>query len=588
MYAHQYPLAMLAVASPTSALPVFDQKLLGPAYPAPSYVAADASIRATAADVSAALGRALEGGQTVFGNLTGKSTSLSMTALSALDDSPFVDFHYTARVNLSSESTTRVTAETMYRVGSISKLFTVYALLLHGGAKHWDRPVTDFIPELRDAASKADTELPFEHVQWHDVTVGALASQLSGIGQDYNTDLATESFPWTERGFPPLPQSDIPTCGANSSYRPCSRKEYLEGFIKRHPVLLPYTGPTYSNSAFTILGYVLEAIAASSYTSVLSQDVFQPLGLERTSTDRPCVSGIGVIPRGDSGWNWTLGDDNPNGGLYSSSRDLVTFGRALLTSQQLSPQETRRWMKPQAHTASLSFSVGAPWEIIRTRSQVSSGYVVDLYTKTGSLNQYHSVLVLVPDFQVAFAVLAAGPESGQALHIATETTLQAFLPVMDRLGQGQACHNFCGRYSDGSGSFLVLSTDDNGPGLLVEQWASNGSDMLRTLQAYSDTRKSGIITSVRLYPTMEAVSLGNSTGSRSAAFRAAFKTLPAGYNASIRRIFDPNAEQWIAVDSPEYGRIGLDDFVFHLDSQRNVVAVKPQAVRQTLYKVGSC
>lgn len=187
MYAHQYPLAMLAVASPGSTLPGFDQKLLGPAYPAPSHVAADASIRATADDVSAALGRAFEGGQTKFGNLSGKSTSLSVTALSALDDSPFLDFHYTPRANLSSGSTTRVTSDTVYRIGSISKLFTVYALLLHGGTRHWDRPVTDYIPELRDAASYAGTETPLEHVQWHEVTVGALASQLSGVGQDCKT-----------------------------------------------------------------------------------------------------------------------------------------------------------------------------------------------------------------------------------------------------------------------------------------------------------------------------------------------------------------------------------------------------------------
>lgn len=374
--------------------------------------------------------------------------------------------------------------------------------------------------------------------------------------------------------------------------------------MKRHPVLLPFTGPVYSNSAFTILGYVLEAIAASSYTSVLSRDVYQPLGLEKTSTDRPHGSGIGVIPQGDSGWNWTLGDDNPyvhplarvatrltvgravhrNGGLYSSSRDLVTFGRAILTNQQLSPLETRRWMKPLAHTASLSFSVGAPWEIIRTRSQVSGGYVVDLYTKTGSLNQYHSVLVLVPEFQVAFAVLTAGPESGQALHIATETALQAFLPVIDKVSRSQAGHMFGGEYSDGAGSFIVLSTDDKGPGLVVEQWVSKGSDMMRTLQAYSDTTKSGRITSVRLYP---AIGSTNFTGSSTTAFRAVFRTIPVGYDASVPRIFDPNAEQWIAADTPEYGRVGVDDFLFHLDSRRNVVAVEPRAVRQTLRKVGS-
>lgn len=85
--------------------------------------------------------------------------------------------------------------------------------------------------------------------------------------------------------------------------------EYFEGFIKRHPVLPPYTAPVYSNAAYRILGYVVEAIAGSPYDAVLARSVVRPLGLKMTSTASPSGSGVGVIPPGDSGWGRPLGDE---------------------------------------------------------------------------------------------------------------------------------------------------------------------------------------------------------------------------------------------------------------------------------------
>ncbi|KND89505.1 hypothetical protein TOPH_05786 [Tolypocladium ophioglossoides CBS 100239] len=584
MYPHLYPLAILAASA--AATPVFDQKLLGPAYPAPSNLAA-AAVRAAAANVSAALDRALGSGQSPFGNFTAKATSLSLTAVSALDDAaaPIFDFHYTgAGLNTSAGSTAKVTADSVYRIGSVSKLFTVYSFLLNGGAKYWDRPVTDFIPELRRAAALPGAGNAVDRVQWQDVTVGALASQLSGIGRDYNNaDMASMGFPWQEAGLPPLSPDEIPTCAGNTSQPPCSRKEYFEGFIKRHPVLPPYTAPVYSNAAYRILSYVVEAITGSSYDAVLARDVLQPLGLKQTSTSSPRGSGVGVIPPGDSGWGRPLGDEvSSTGGLYSSSHDLATFGRALLTGKKLGALATRRWMKPLSHTASASAAVGAPWEITRTRSRVTGGYAVDLYTKSGSDGQYNSLLILMPDFQVAVALLAAGPHAGPVLEAAVETALQALLPVLDTASQSQACQAFCGRYAPAdaaANSSLVLAVDDKGPGLLVTQWISRGADVRGAAQAYADATDGGVIESIRLYPT----------GLRApgeAAFRAILQTLPVGYDASVPRIMDPGVHQWSAVDQLMYGEVAVDDFVFRLDGQGRAVAVEPRVLRQTFEKVG--
>ncbi len=64
-------------------------------------------------------------------------------------------------------------------------------------------------------------------------------------------------------------------------------------------------------------------------------------------------------------WNVSAGDLTPAAGFYSSPSDLAKFGRAVLGSRQLSPAQTRRWMKPVSHTADPLTSIGAPWEISR-------------------------------------------------------------------------------------------------------------------------------------------------------------------------------------------------------------------------------
>lgn len=85
--------------------------------------------------------------------------------------------------------------------------------------------------------------------------------------------------------------------------------EYFSGFIQRHPVFPPYGTALYSNAAYRILAYVIEAITGKSYEEVLKEDVFQPLGLKHSSSIPPVSSGAGVIPDGDAGWSRPYGDE---------------------------------------------------------------------------------------------------------------------------------------------------------------------------------------------------------------------------------------------------------------------------------------
>lgn len=163
-----------------------DQTLLGPSFEPPTHLSTQALIQEAASNIQKSLNRAIRTGKSRYGNFNSSTTSFSLTAVSQQESVPIIDFHHTSGfLNVSAGSTSKVTADTVYRIGSVSKLFTVYALLLNNGISYWNRPVTDFVPELHQAVQHPlHKSSVIDSVQWDQVTVGALASQLSGMGRD--------------------------------------------------------------------------------------------------------------------------------------------------------------------------------------------------------------------------------------------------------------------------------------------------------------------------------------------------------------------------------------------------------------------
>ncbi|KAI8633034.1 putative penicillin-binding protein [Xylariaceae sp. FL1651] len=567
--------------------------LLGSVYAPPLGLTTSSIVNNAASHLSAALHQVLEHGHSDFGDFAANTSSVSITAVSTEsdEDAPFFDFHFSSPfLNHTTDGTDRVAKNSIYRIGSISKLFTIYTLLVGYGWEHWDNSVTRYVPELRDAASSGPHD-PIGNADWNEISIGDLASQLSGIGRAYaNGDLASQPLSWMEAGLPELSPKDIPHCAGNSSLPPCNRREYFQGLVQRHPVFAPQSTPVYSNAAFRILGYVLEAMGGASFSALLQSIVLKPLGLTDTSATLPTGNGSWVIPNGDSGWYDNYGDEAPTGGVYSSSNDLAKFGRSILLHKQLSALDTRRWMKPKSHTASLYFSVGSPWEIWRTRGQVTSGRVVDLYTKSGSVGQYNSHLILIPDYGVAISILAAGSSSGSTISIMAEMVLQSLIPVLETRALNEACRSLCGTYESAQASLnssITISADAEA--LYLRQWINRGVDVKSVAQAYAADTGSAPIKSFRLQATnlQDSLNVGGVTkGVRRVAYRAIFDTTIGNTSIAVPpRVLDTNSRQWDSVDSVMYGEVAFDDFVVHIDSNGTAVMIEPRVERDILRRL---
>lgn len=226
------------------------------------------------------------------------------------------------------------------------------------------------------------------------------------------------------------------------------------------------------------------------------------------------------------------------------------------------------------YTTSLGAGVGAPWEIF---SFQESGRTVDLYTKSGDVGVYATITALIPDYNVGFTICAAGGNSIPAPLTFSDVIAANIMPALEQAGKEEANRSFSGTYAVTSGlnSSITISVDD-GPGLKVDQWISNSTDMFATL-AVPYGAPSADALSIRLYPT----GLQDSSSSQ-ISFRAIIQPRPSGGTGP----FTKACYTWAEVDGLVYGSVSVDEFVFEVDDTTgDAVSVSPRALRVTLPKV---
>lgn len=173
------------------------------------------------------------------------TTSFSIQATSLDDD--FFSYYHTAPQRNGS-GTQEVDGDTPFRIASVTKLFTVLAVLLEK-----DMNLDDHIGKYVEELDGLDG--------WKDVTIRHLASQIAAVprnGECYPIvscylrifliyayrllvlgnvdDHSFQEELLVQLGFPPLGDDDIPTCDIGPFDKPCSREGWYFGC--RLPILI--------------------------------------------------------------------------------------------------------------------------------------------------------------------------------------------------------------------------------------------------------------------------------------------------------------------------------------------------------------
>lgn len=542
--------------------PTAECPLLGPAFSSDfdlSKTDAFAEAKAAFPDVIDALFEA--------GTVSSNTSSFVIDVYSAVTNTSIYTYTHEATEPAMNETfPAELNDESIFRIGSVSKLFTVYAILAHArGLDVLSHPVTQYLPELEGNAGKDS----LNRIVWEDVTVGALASHQAGAG----------NFP--------LPSVACFFTGE------CEVDEFLTLMREqKRASQAVFASSLYADGGFGILGRVLERMTNQSYEDALASVLTQPLGLEHSGTRIPQDEDVNaiVIPGWEeslSGWGLDNQILSPSGGVYSSAADFRTLGLSILHNELLTSAQTRAWMKPHARTSSLTVSVGAPWEINSLTIPISPNStryrVSDVYSKSGGNPGYTAMFVLSPDHQIGISVLVAGATASGDRWPLRAAAAETFVAAAEHGAWENAQRNFAGLFTDeeNEGSNATLTVDDDHPGLGLESWYVDGAEFRYNITSTPPE----IETTVRLYPT--GLESRSERGTLLVKYRAVGEPLPLSPESRTRAdggeaLFDDSCATWMTTAFWETYEGGVaDEFILEVEEGR-LVAFIHAASNQTL------
>lgn len=270
-------------------------------------------------------------------------------------------------------------AHTIFRIGSVSKLFTWTAVmqLVEEGLIDLDRDIAEYI----------DIEIPraFEEP----ITMRHLMTHTPGF-----EDRAFELWRHSEEEMVPL-------------------EEWLAAYIPAQ-VRPPGRHVAYSNFGVAIAGRIVENVSGLDYDEYIDTRVLAPLGMEHSSSRQPIPAALAddlasAYQRGDRGpaaqeFEWI--NIAPAGSISATPRDMARFMVGHLEGGGLLSPATLSLMHSQAYAGD-----------DRVNGMTYGFFEMDAYGERaighgGDTLYYHSVLVLWPERQLGVFITCNSAEGG--------------------------------------------------------------------------------------------------------------------------------------------------------------------------------
>jgi CubicO group peptidase (beta-lactamase class C family) len=277
------------------------------------------------------------------------------------------------------ENDVPATAETVYRLGSITKQFTALAVmqLAEQGKLSVDDELTRFLPDYPTAG--------------HKVTVHHLLNHTSGI----------KSYTSTKDFF-------------KRSRQDFSHDELLALFKSEPYDFEPGAKWRYNNSGYYLLGMIIEKASGQKYEKYLEDHIFRPLGMSATRYGhlRPLIRhrAMGYKPYfGKLINDDPLSMDAPGaaGALVSNVLDLVKWHQALEEGKLLSSASWEAMYRPAKLADGGTRPYGYGWGLGELAGHRT-------YSHGGGINGFSTMIARYPDDRLAVVVLSntAGANTG--------------------------------------------------------------------------------------------------------------------------------------------------------------------------------
>lgn len=282
-----------------------------------------------------------------------------------------------------------VTKDTMFGIGSISKIYVTAAtmMLVDSGQVDIDQPLTVYIKDFKMADER-----------YKEITPRMLMNHSSGLyGSHYGNSMLFDD---------------------NDTQ---NHDELLRRLQSENLKSDPGEYSVYCNDGFQLLEILIERVSGVSYSEFLEKYISTPLNLSSTKTplddfDRQKLAKT-YFPTMDH----ALPVENANifgaGGLYSTAEELTKFADVLIGNRTdiLSEQSVKSmqnheykkglWVAEEANT----FNYGLGWDAVRLTP--FNEYGITALNKGGDTVSYHSDLTTIPEYNISIAVLSSGGAS---------------------------------------------------------------------------------------------------------------------------------------------------------------------------------
>lgn len=288
-------------------------------------------------------------------------------------------------------------ADTIYRVGSISKLFTDTAAmqLAERGQLDIDQPIQHYLPAFAPKTPQTPET----------ITPRQLMTHHSGLPRDRLKGFQT-----------PQPQPFD------------SLVDDLAGEPLAYAPDLVFS---YSNVAISLLGTVVQSLSGTPFAQHMQQSVLTPLGMAHSAFETGVSNSLLMAKgyRGREAIPETPLRDVPAGGLNSSVNDMSRFMSMVFadglsgTHQVLKPVTVAEMLRPQNSALQLDFNfqTGLGW-MLSTLGQSTIENAGPVAHHGGAIGMFRSQMYLLPQHKLGVVVLAnSGTATSVVDHIATET-----------------------------------------------------------------------------------------------------------------------------------------------------------------------
>ncbi len=314
---------------------------------------------------------------------------------------------------------------TVYRVGSVTKLFTALMLmqLRDAGKLNLDDPIEKYLPEFKIKSRFPDAR---------PATFRQVVAHYSGLPREPPMAIEYEN----PQKFPPI-------------------EEQLKSLKDVEMIVPAMSRFAYSNLGYNIMGLALARVAKQPYTQYVDQRILKPLGMDQSgfalteSMKRHFAVGYEAArPDGKFEKSIYLEHGMASGMLYSTVDDMTRFMSLFFREgpaggkQVLGSYSLREMTIPVAVSTDLTRDAqGKPLELWRVGSGIGWTLVAtggeQLDYKTGGTKGFASMVVINYPRKLGMVVLV-NTEGGEPWHVAFAALAKLTPVVVKSLERSQA------------------------------------------------------------------------------------------------------------------------------------------------------